>query len=76
MQLLTVLGLPSDATYNPQIGKWAADEVVPAAIEACLRPKVESTAGSAIVNMIKEYHDLEYLKTRQSKTPLSHGLLQ
>ncbi|KAK0724019.1 hypothetical protein B0T21DRAFT_395412 [Apiosordaria backusii] len=64
MQLLTVLGLPSDASYNPQIGKWAADEVVPAAIGVCLGPKVVSASGSAIVNMVREYHDIEYLKTK------------
>ncbi|KAK4456763.1 hypothetical protein QBC42DRAFT_237836 [Cladorrhinum samala] len=64
MQLLIALGLPSDPSHNPQIVKWAADKIVPAAIEACRGPTVECASGSAIVNMVSAYHDIEYLKTR------------
>ncbi|KAK4196597.1 hypothetical protein QBC40DRAFT_268358 [Triangularia verruculosa] len=64
MQLLTVLGVPSKTPHNTQIIKWAAEEVVPASIEACLGPKATIACGSAIVTMVKEYHDIEYLKTR------------
>lgn len=65
MQLLTVLGRPSNASFNPQIGQWAANEVVPAALEACLGANVMASTGTAIVTMIKEFHDFDYLKTRQ-----------
>lgn len=76
MKALTLLGLPSDSTYNPQVGEWAANEVVPVALEVCLGPKVVSASGSAIVDMVKEYRDIEYLKTSlvpviQKQAPLT-----
>jgi len=65
--MLRALGLPSDPTHIPQIGEWAANEVVPAALAVCSGPKVVSASGSAIVSMVKEYRDIEYLKIRQDK---------
>lgn len=70
MQLLTVLGRPSNASFNPQIRQWAANEVVPAALEACLGANVMASTGTAIVTMIKEFHDFDYLKTSHRKTSL------
>ena len=63
MQLLTVLGLPTDASYNPKIGEWAAHEVVPIALAACQAPQVSLETGIVIVNMIKEYGDVAILQT-------------
>lgn len=64
MEILEALGLPSDANHNPEIGGWVTKEIVPAALTLCSEPSVMSASGSAIVRMVKEYCDIEYLKTR------------
>ena len=71
MQLLSVLGLPTDATYDPDIRDWAANEVVPLALAACQEPKADAANGAAIVTMIKTWQDFEFLKTRQAITSLA-----
>jgi len=64
MQFLAALAPSEGETHNPRIREWIADEVTPAAVNACLGPTVTMGSGTAIVNLIQEYHDLDYLKTR------------
>ncbi|KAM7187630.1 hypothetical protein V8F33_011097 [Rhypophila sp. PSN 637] len=70
MEQLKAWGLdsnPNDVVINPQIRKWAFDEVVIPAISACVpgpgaaeHPSAKD--GAAIVSMVHSYGDFEYLK--------------
>ncbi|KAK3379221.1 hypothetical protein B0T24DRAFT_545961 [Lasiosphaeria ovina] len=64
MQLLTALSPLDGDTRSPQIRDWVANEVVPSAMKACLGGNVIAADGRAIVTMVREYHDLDYVKAR------------
>jgi len=65
LRLLNVIA-PSDGD-NAQLRDWAANEAVPSALEACKSSDSASLTaadGVAIVKMIQEFHDFDYIKTK------------
>ncbi|KAK0641423.1 hypothetical protein B0T16DRAFT_214481 [Cercophora newfieldiana] len=62
MSFLAALSPSDGETPNVPIQDWIANEVMLDAEQACLGPRVTANDGKAIVDMIKEYRDLDHIK--------------
>lgn len=75
-ELLTALAPPNGENGNPAITEWIANEAVPSAVEYVRTGiRVNDADGYAIIDMVRNYRDLEYFKTRYAKRLMSSGAM-